>query len=210
MVKKVLYILVAALFLSATCRADTPNTTPPAQAAGGEISFSLSPKIVGVFLEASVTYVNNEKVRKLVPEKAAKLFPSTKFNLLPFDTTAMALRTYKEDNRMVVNQYYSQPVNRADIQKIAKELKCDYALFIIVTNDAPRVSAGLFSTTFRTTVTCDVRLLNVETANYLTSKQIVKDGSSTGIIMGIPSFDNAYNEALEKALDELTLDTTKL
>ena len=165
---------------------------------------------IGIFMEAPVTFVNNETVRKLVPEKAKSLFSTTMFNVLPFDTTSMELRTYKEDHRMIVNQYYSQPVNREDIQKISKPLNCDYALFITISNDAPRFSSGLFSMTFRTTVTCDIRLLDVSTGKYLTSKQIIKDGSSTAIYMGVPSFDNAYREALGKALSELTLDTSTM
>lgn len=163
---------------------------------------------IGIFMEAPVTFVNNETVRTLVPEKAKSLFPAARFNVLPFDTTTMELRTYKEDNRMNVNQYYSQPVNREDIQKISKSLNCDYALFLTITNDAPRFSAGLLSMSFKTTVTCDVRLLNVETGKYLTSKQIIKDGSSTSVYMGVPSFDRAYREALGRALDELTVDTS--
>jgi hypothetical protein len=204
--KKLFGVLTSLILMSAIAFAEPANSP---------ISFDTSlpdspRKVVGIFLEAPVTYVNNEKVRILVPEKAASLFPKSQYNVLPFDTTSMALRTYKEDNRMVVNQYYSKPVNRFDIQKIAKELKCDYALFIIVSNDAPRVSSGLFSISFKTTVTCDVRLLRVENAEYLISKQIVKDGQSTSIYMGVPSFDNAYSEALTKALNEITLDLSKL
>lgn len=165
---------------------------------------------IGVFLEAPVTFANNETVRTVVPEKASKLFPADKFNLLSLDTTSTELRTYKEDHRMVITPQYSQPVNREDIQKISKELNCDYALFIIINNDAPRFSAGLFSMTYKTTVTCDVRLLDINTGKYLTSKQIIKDGSSTSVYMGAPSFDRAYKEALGKALDELTIDTSML
>lgn len=165
---------------------------------------------IGVFMEAPVTFVNNETVREAIPKKAKELFPAKDFNLIPFETTTLELRTYKEDHRMNITPQYSQPVNRQDIQTIAKGLNCDYALFIIISNDAPRVSAGLFSVSFKTTVTCDVRLLDISTGNYLTSKQIVKDGSSTSVFMGVPSFDKAYREALEKALNELTIDTTLL
>ena len=162
---------------------------------------------IGIFLEAPVTFVNNETVRKIVPEKTKSLFPSKQFNVLPFEVTSMELRTFKEDNRMIVNQYYSQPVNREDIQRVAKGLNCDYALFVIITNDASRVSSGLFSVSFKITVTCDIRLLNIATGKYLTSKQIIKDGSSTSVL-GAPSFDRAYREVLEKALEELTIDSS--
>lgn len=175
-----------------------------------ELDKPVDKKIVGVFLDAPATYANNENIRKLAPAKANELFPKTSFVVLPMDTTQTEMRTYREDNHMIFNQYYSQPLNRADIQKIAKGLNCNYALFITVNNDIPRVSAGLFSTSFKTTVTCDVRLLDVETGKYIVSKQIMKDGSSTAVLAGVPSFDNAYNEALDKAFKELTIDTSTL
>jgi hypothetical protein len=192
-------MLLMALFLimASTCFA-APDTTPL-------LADMPSTKTIGMFLEAPTTYVNNEKIRSIVPEKTIPMFPKTKFIVLPFDQTAMAVRTYKEDNRMVVNQYYSTPLNRSDIQKIGKELKCDYVLWVKVDNAAPRVGAGLFSVSFKTTVTADVRLLNIESMQYLISKEIVKDGSSTAVMMGVPSFENAYAEALQKALDEFII-----
>lgn len=205
--KKLLLTAITLLLTVSFCFAGPPESKP--------VVFDTAPpgtdkKVIGIFLEAPMTYVNNETVRVLVPAKAKEKLPTTVFTILPFEKTEMALRTYKEDNRMVVNQYYSQPLNRSDIQKISKELGAEYALFIIVSNDAPRVGAGLFSMTFRTTVTCDVRLLHVESGKYITSKQIVKDGSSTAIYMGVPSFENAYREALEKALSELTVDISQI
>lgn len=163
-------------------------------------------KTVGIFLEAPLTYVKNETVRKIVPEKVVTKLPKTYFTILPYDDTEMAVRTYREDNRMIVNQYYSKPLNRADIINIAKEVKCDYALFIKIETGFPRARIGLFARSFETTVTCDVRLLNISTGKYVLSKQIVKDGTSTSIVLGVPSFDHAYTEALTKALDELVLD----
>ena len=152
-----------------------------------------------------MTYVRNETVRKVVPEKVMAKLPKV-FSILPYDTTEMAARTYREDNRMIVNQYYSQPLNRADITKISKELKCDYALFIKIEAGPPRAKIGFLSSSFETTVTCDIRLLNVSTGKYVISKQIVKDGTSNGVYMFTPSFDVAYNEALEKALTEINFD----
>lgn len=164
---------------------------------------------IGVFLDAPVAFVNNETVRTMVTEKASKLFPANKFNLLSFDTTSNELRTFKEDHRMFTSPEYSQPVNRLDIQKIGGNLNCDYALFILINNDTPRFSSGLFSVKYKTTVTCDVRLLDINTGNYLASKQITKEGSSAAVY-NVPTFDKAYKEALGKALDEFTIDTSLL
>lgn len=167
-------------------------------------------KAVGIFLEAPNTYANNEKVWSAVPAKTIPMFPKQLFTVIPFDQTTMAVRTYKEDNRMIQNQYMSTPLNRSDIQKIGKELKCDYVLFLKVDNSPPRFGAGLFSMSFKTTVTVDARLLNIESGQYLISKAIVKDGSSTAVYMGVPSFENAYAEALSKALDEFQIPKTTL
>lgn len=190
--KRVFLLFIICFQLVSTCFAET-----------------ISNKTVGIFLEAPVTYVNNETVRRVIPEKAKKIFSSDKFTIIPFADTEMAARIYKEDNRMNVNQYFSQPFNRMDIQKISKDLNCDYALFITISNGPPRASSNLFSVSFKTSVTCDVRLLNIETGKYIVNKQIVKDGSSTSVL-GAPSFDHAYNEALEKALSELVIDTSTL
>ncbi|MPM60463.1 hypothetical protein SDC9_107314 [bioreactor metagenome] len=201
---KKLILLFCILFLI------TPTAFAAIDSGVNPIVLNTNQKVIGIFLEAPMTYVNNETVRQLIPEKSKEKLPSHLFKILPYEQTETALRTYKEDNRMIINQYYSQPVNRADIQKICKELGAEYALFITVNNSAPRVGAGLFTTSFRTTVSCDVRLLNVETGKYVFNKQIVKDGSSTSFYAGVPSFERAYREALEKALDELTIDVTAL
>lgn len=174
--------------------------------------FELYPakKVVGVFLEAPVVFLNNEAVHVLIPEKAAEMFSKNRFKLLPFDQTERTMRTYKEDNRMIMNQYASMPLNRADFQTICKDLGADYALAISVTNGAPRASSALFVVTFKASITCDVRLLDINTGEYVISKQIVKDGTSSGTAFGMPSFDHAYNEALRMALDELTIETLRL
>lgn len=199
---KKLLVLVLLLTFSGFCAA-APDTTPPVNPPA--VTEIPTFKTIGIFLEAPNTYASNEKVRTLVPEKTIPMFPKQMFTVLPFDQTAMAVRTYKEDNRMIINQYVTTPLNRADIQKIGKELKCDYVLFLKVDNSPPRFGAGLFSMSFKTTVTVDVRLLNIETNQYLMSKEIVKDGSSTAVYMGVPSFDNAYAEALQKALDDFQI-----
>ena len=46
--------------------------------------------IVGIFMEASVTFINNEKLRELVPAKAKEMFSEPHFNILPMDDTVMA------------------------------------------------------------------------------------------------------------------------
>ena len=155
--------------------------------------------------------MNNETVRKLVPEKANLLFEGTDILVLPFEQSMSALRTYKDDNRMIVNEYFSTQLNREDLRKITDETGSNYALFIKVTNSSPRVNSILFTITYETTVICDIRLLNIATNKYIISKEIVKDGSSTSIaILGMPDFNNAYIEALKKSLEEMLADKSNI
>lgn len=206
--KKFLAIFMAALFMG--CFANFAQAAP----------YQSGKAKIGIFLDAPTTFASNEDVRKLVPEKAKSLFPATRFELLSYDDSMMALRTYREDNDMVAPTYSGgygtvgmvMPLKRTQIQEIAKPLGCKYALFIMITNDAPRYSSGFMglSTTAKTTVTCNVRLLDVETGKYVMNKEIVKDGKSTAIYSGMPSFDKAYIDALQKALDEIQVDSKNL
>ena len=197
---KLLFVVLILVF-SSVCLAAPADTPPPAPPPADSPAL----KTIGIFFEAPLTYANNERIRAMVPEKTVPMFPKQIFNVLPFEETSMAVRTYREDNRMMSNPYYPTPMNRSDIQKIGKELNCDYVLWVKVLNGPPRIGAGLFSISASTTINTDVRLLNIETAKYLISKEIVKDGKSTAIYMGMPSFENAYIEALEKAFAEFVI-----
>lgn len=205
--KKLFMVLFMLLALTGVASAETMADKVKASA-------NVAPedkRIIGVFMEAPVTFVNNEKVRMMVPAKAKEMLSEPRFTILPMEDTAMAMQVYKEDNHLETGTpYYTKPLNRKDIQAMAQKLNCNYALFITVSNDAPRFSAGLFSFSYKTTITCNFRIVDVATGEYAIAKQIIKDGSSTAIIGGLPSFDNAYLDALKKAFDEMKIDTTKL
>ena len=105
-----------------------------------------------------------------------------------------------------------------------ESLNTDYVLFIQVSDSGPSYSSsntwipfigGVSSTKAKTSVKCDVRIMNVKTGKYVAMKQTVKDGAdSSSSFMGIggdmPSFDKAYQEAIERCLFELDIDTSKL
>ena len=47
--------------------------------------------------------------------------------------------------------------------------------------------------------------MDVKEAKYIFMKEIAKDGKSTAIMGGMPSFQKAYREAIEKSLSEVHL-----
>jgi hypothetical protein len=178
---------------------DTTNNQPQSQ----------HKKIVGIFFEAPTAYANNETVQSMVIDNANFFFPARRFSLISLDTTNMAIKEYRTKNRSS-NVYSPPPLDRIAIQKMAKELHCDYAFFITVTKGLPSMSADFSSATFSSSIICDIKLLNVETGNYVINKQMVRDGSSDTIHAGIPAYESAYYNALEKSMKELTIDTSML
>ena len=204
--KKVLLLIGMLMLLCTTCVA---AETMAEKVANAQFDASTAKRIV-VFLDAPMTYADNEKIRTLVPAKSKLLFPRPKYDLVPYDDAQMALKIYREEHDMTINNYTVKNLKIADIQALGKGAKADYAMVLIVRNSYPRVSSGFMSVSFKTTVTCDIRILNVTSGQYVLSKQIVKDGTSTSYMGGIPSFDNAYSEALEKALSEVQVDHAKL
>ena len=198
MKKKILSAVIFLLAFSNIAIANAPASSPK--------------KVIGIVLEAPATYANNQTVRELVPEKVAVLFPEDRFIVLPFEQTSAAVRTYREDKRLPDSGDHFVPLNREDIMTLLKPLNCDYAFFIKVTNSQPRTSSGVFTSTARTTVTCDIRLLDLKTGQYKITKEIIKDGRSTSGPMygGSPSLNRAYERALNSALDEIQIDTSDL
>lgn len=170
---------------------------------------------VAVFLEAPITFSQEEKVHKMVDEKVALIFEKDKFEVMPLAQTINAVQIYRAENDMTVLSAsgwgrYAVALKKEDVCSIAKQLECDYVLFVRLSNDMPRYSSGLFHSSAKTTISCDVRILNVAENKYTFSRQVYSDGKSTAIYMGAPSFERAYFKAFSKALDKIKIDTSTI
>lgn len=206
MMKKVLLMVCLMMLVCLTCSAESMADRV------ANATFEGTVKKVSVLLDAPVTYADNEEIRKLIPAKASEIFKRPKFEVLPFDEGQMMKKIYREENNMITIDYATSitPLKMADVKAIGESLGSDYVLLLNVNNTAPRMGVGLFSVSFKTTITCDARLMDVQSGKYVMMKQTVKDGSSTAVLAGVPSFDNAYKDALAKSINELKVDTTNL
>ena len=82
----------------------------------------------------SVTFVNNEKVREMVPPKAMEMLSESRFTILTMENTTMAMQVYKEDNHLeTVTPYYRKPLNRKEIQSMAQKLNCNFRIVDVAT-----------------------------------------------------------------------------
>lgn len=177
--------------------------------------YAFAQEKVAIFLEAPLTFCNDAKVHTMVDEKAKNIFAADKFEVLPLSDSLSAIQLYREEHDMaaVVSSGwsgYALPMKKENVQDIGKSMACDYVFFVRLTNDIPRYSAGFLSTTAKTNITCDARVMNVAKGEYTFMKQIITEGKSTAVYMGAPSFEKAYFRAFEKALNEIKIDTTKI
>lgn len=174
---------------------------------------------VAIILDAPAIYADNEKLQKTVPSFAQKNFPAPKFAVLPFEEAQTQVKIYREENNLVALQqdidYQAAdqsriPLKQKDLLALGKSLHADYILLLVLSNTPPRMASGFFDVSYKTTITVDIRLFDVKTNKYIYLKQIRKDGKSTAILGGLPSFNNAYNNAVEKALKEIVIDTSNI
>ena len=195
-------------------------------------------KKVAVFLDTPATatsWVEGEDVINMVKEKSEKLFPKRKFEVLDLGTCQMAKKIYKEEHPLTQSAIYTNedgtqtsvstvetngyaaammhdvviPLKVSEAVEVGKELGADYILMLRVTNSMPTMSSGFFTITAKTTVKCDIRVLSVSEGKYIYMKEVTKDGKSTAVYAGAPSFKNAYKEAIEKSLSEVEIDTSR-
>lgn len=219
--RKIFFLMISLCMFSSVCLASMADKVNAISSYTGET------KKVSVLLDAPLGYVSNEEIRKIVVDKADEMFPTPQFLVTPFEDSQMMKQIYREEHGMPTTEYASNfgtTLKMADIQAIGQSLNTDYVLFIQVSDSGPSYSSsntwipfigGVSSTKAKTSVKCDVRIMNVKTGKYVAMKQTVKDGAdSSSSFMGIggdmPSFDKAYQEAIERCLFELDIDTSKL
>lgn len=196
-------LMAAVFFISNICFAETSSHST------GKSPAAFNQKVIGIFVETPAAYANNETIQRLVMQKANSLFPANRFTLLPLETTSSAIKFYHSANR-IPNLYSVQPLTRDDIQKMAKELNCDYAFFITLHKGLPSMSADFNAATYKTSIACDIRLLQVQNGNYITNRQLTTESNGNPLKSSVPADDAAYYDALDRTLTELHIDTSRL
>lgn len=197
--KRIILLIAIITLLSSVCFAEPATGNTSSQTL-------LTKRNVGIFIEAPNTFKINDPTQSLLIRKANIFFSAKKFSVLPLETTSNAMKSYRSNNRSL-NVYSSQSLNCEDIQTIAKDLNCDYAFFITINKGLPSMST---SAAYKTSITCEFRIINVQNGSYMARKLITKDISSDNVKDGIPTYDNAYSDALERSLFELNIDVSSL
>jgi len=166
---------------------------------------STDKKVISVFVIIPDTYKDKETINSIVHENLGKLFPEGRFAVLPIDECTQAMKTLTDDKSRG-----GRKLDNADVQALSLQMGADYALWIDISNSRPQMEINLLKSTYKAAVTCDVKLLDAKYGKLIAGELINAKAETTGSTLSKPSFDRAYNEALKKALDRLSVDTTKL
>lgn len=162
-------------------------------------------KVVAVFIETGTTPIDrNDKPREIIEAKIGEFLPPERFSIVPLDKSEQELMDYKEDHGIIVNEFFSGRAPREGIQEVCKKIgDVDYALLIYVSNDIPKGKVAMFGlgSSFKVKVACDVRLLDVETGQYVARDKAEDAGKRASI-------GKAFTDGLSKALDKIKLDTS--
>ncbi|WP_346687461.1 CsgG/HfaB family protein [Megamonas hypermegale] len=223
--KKILLVLMSLCMLSSVCFASMADKVNAISSYTGET------KKVSILLDAPSGYAASEEIVDMVQTKADEMFPTPKFLITPFEDSQMMKTIYREDNGLstMPEQWassFGQALKSTDIQAIGKSLNTDYILFIQVSDSGPNYShsssfipipifGSVSSTKATTNVTCNIRVMDVNTGKYVVMKSTTRSGESSSTMVGgigssSPSFEKVYLEAIEKCLFELDIDTSKL
>ena len=221
--KKILLVLMSLCMLSSVCFASMADKVNAISSYTGET------KKVSILLDAPLGYVASEEITDMVQTKADELFPTPKFLITPFEDSQMMKTIYREDNGLATTEWastFGQALKSSDIQAIGKSLNTDYILFIQVSDSGVQQShsssfipipifGNISSSKATTNVTCNIRVMDVNTGKYVVMKSTTRSGESSSTMVGgigssTPSFEKVYLEAIEKCLFELDIDTSKL
>jgi hypothetical protein len=194
-------LLFGALCLMAIVAFAAPGAAAPAdQSAGAEKVVAIGNPNVCILVDGAIGKKTPDTLAKRLPN----LIDQTKYTLMPLEKGNDAVQQYKTSNKMVINQFYTEPLHTSDATAIARSLNCDYAVFIRLVHSIPKLDGGLINTRYEVFLTFYVRVISTADGKVVLSKSTVKSGTSNAIYMGSPSLENAYAEALGRILDEVT------
>lgn len=194
-------LLFGALCIMAIVAFATPGAASPAdQSAGVDKIAAIGNPNVCILVDGAIGKRTPVTLAKRLPN----LIDQTKYTLIPLERGNEAFQQYKASNKMVINQFYTEPLHTSDATAIARKLNCDYAVFVRLVHSIPKLDGGLINTRYEVFLTFHVRVISTADGKVVLNKNTVKSGTSNAIYMGSPSLENAYAEALGRILDEVT------
>lgn len=192
--------LFGALCIMAIVAFAAPGAAAPAEQPASAEKIAIGNPNVCILVDGAVGKKTPDTLAKRLPN----LIDQTKYTLIPFAKSNEAIQQYKASNKMVINQFYTEPLHVSDAAAIARSLNCDYAVFIRLVHSIPKLDGGLINTRYEVFLTYYVRVISSADGKVVLNQNTVKSGTSNAIYMGTPSLENAYAEALGRILDEVT------
>ena len=173
---------------------------------------------VVILLDAPTgTFTEPEKVYSLVETSLGKILGnSSDYEILPPSDTENYIQIYREEHDMISStgadegQHDEKWFKKEDINNICNHFEGNYVIYIRVTSTAPKHSMGLFSQSSKMNVVTDFRVWSNVKKDFAYMKRATTQGTSTAIYMGSGSSSRALEKALNKGLQEIEKDASKI
>lgn len=175
-----------------------------------------TPKVV-VVLEAPIgTFSEPERINTLIQTSLDNILAEMDCNVLPISETENYVLIYREENNLIASNGAEEGdattfyFKKDDINNICKHFGGDYVIYTRVTSTAPKFSAGFFSISQKTNVVLDFRVWSSNKKDFSYMRRVTTNGSSTTVLIGIGSFTRAFEKALNKNLQVIENDASKI
>ena len=199
--KKILLTLTLFLFCSAASAEEITFDDSPTYSA---------PKKVAIFVVLpGYGVAKPDEVRESIHENIASKLEKDGFIVIPQEKSRTIARTYAREN-LAGPVYYGieSPITfkKEDISAITKESGADIGVLVQAAVTDTKIKAGFMKVSTQQTVTCELRILDIETNSYVADTTYSADGkSSAGPYGGMPSSDRAFMRAVDGALEKIVL-----
>lgn len=188
-------ILVAAILilLASSAFASTETVLTNEQI---EAMLSNKKAVVGAVVVYQMPLKPGSKIITETEKALHEKFPDGKYVLKIEDWRGQAVRDYCDKHGMP----YPYMLNGEAAANMAEENGWDYAVLLKVGMGGSTGEAFVVGATFKSSCELDVRAFRMPQKEQVFSRLFTSEGTSSGALIVVPSFERAYFSALQKAL----------
>jgi hypothetical protein len=139
---------------------------------------------------------SNEKAMKIIQEKLAEKFPSSKYDLITDSKLAQDILVFTEDEDV---EDILQ-IKKTQLAKFGKARDYDYVIMLLLGLGHGRSGVDFWAASYNIDVDMQAKVVDVSSGQYLYRQNIMGHGKSSAGI-GMPSSVNAFAKATQSCIE---------
>ena len=142
-----------------------------------------------------------DAARNNIFESLQKQFITLGYEVIPLERSRTVGRSYQRENNPYNIPNFVYEFKKDDLVNMGTELNAGLVVHVSAVVTDVRFKPGFLTVSTQNTVTCDIRIIDSNSDKYLLDTNFAATGKSSS------SFDKAFLRALNKALEEINLQT---